>query len=190
MGTQIKRGEKNYCKITRKNIQRSMMSLLCGVMRRSQLSLRQFSVITCVHSRAPSPPLQELKITFSSSSGPGGQNVNKVATKVDIRFHVGKSSWLNPAEKQLVSEKLSNHINKEGILVVKSDKTRSQALNQEDALRKLSEMISSALRPPEPRFTEEELERIKKGKARANKERLNNKKLRGDTKRDRGGPPL
>ena len=97
---------------------------------------------------------------------------------------------MNPAEKQLVSEKLSNHINKEGILVVKSDKTRSQALNQEDALRKLSEMISSALRPPEPRFTEEELERIKKGKVRANKERLNNKKLRGDTKRDRGGPPL
>ena len=97
---------------------------------------------------------------------------------------------MNPAEKQLVSEKLSNHINKEGILVVKSEKTRSQALNQEDALRKLSEMISSALRPPEPRFTEEELERIKKGKARANKERLNNKKLRSDTKRDRGGPPL
>ena len=87
-----------------------------------------------------------------------------------------------------MSEKLSNHINKEGFLVVKSDKTRSQAANQEDALMKMSEMISLAVRPPEPRFTEEELERIKKGKARANKERLNNKKFRGDTKRDRGGP--
>ena len=87
-----------------------------------------------------------------------------------------------------MSEKLSNHINKEGFLVVKSDKTRSQAANQEDALRKMGEMISSAVRPPEPRFTEEELARIKKGKVRANKERLNNKKFRGDTKRDRGGP--
>ena len=97
---------------------------------------------------------------------------------------------MSPAEKELVSEKLSNHINKEGFMVVKSDKTRSQALNQEDAVRKLTEMITSALRPPEPRFTEEELERIKKGKVRANRERLNNKKFRGDTKRDRGGPPL
>ena len=87
-----------------------------------------------------------------------------------------------------MSEKLSNHINKEGFLVVKSDKTRSQAANQDDALKKMGEMISLAVRPPEPRFTEEELERIKKGKARANKERLNSKKFRGDTKRDRGGP--
>ena len=87
-----------------------------------------------------------------------------------------------------MSEKLSNHINKEGFLVVKSDKTRSQAANQEDALRKMGEMINLAVRPPEPRFTEAELERIKKGKVRANKERLNNKKFRGDTKRDRGGP--
>ena len=106
------------------------------------------------------------------------------------RFHVGKSSWLKPDEKELVAEKLSNYINKEGYMVVKSDKTRSQAFNQEDAVRKMSEMISSALRPPEPRFTEEELTRIRKGKLRANKERLNNKKVRGDTKRDRGGPQL
>ena len=106
------------------------------------------------------------------------------------RFHIGKSSWLKSDEKELVSEKLSNHINKEGFLVVKSDKTRSQAANQEDAIRKMSEMISTALKPPEPRFTEEELERIKKGKVKANRERLNNKKFRGDTKRDRGGPSL
>ena len=60
------------------------MSLLCGLLRRSQI--RQLSLSGSDWSRAPSSvPLQELKITFSSSSGPGGQNVNKVATKVDIR---------------------------------------------------------------------------------------------------------
>ena len=63
------------------------MSLLCGLVRRSQLNIRQLSLAGCDWSRAASSsvPLQELKITFSASSGPGGQNVNKVATKVDIR---------------------------------------------------------------------------------------------------------
>ena len=138
--------------------------------------VRQLWVTFCVakspsSSSSPAPPVEELKITYSSSSGPGGQNVNKVATKVDIRycsviflsvlsfihprvsslsrrmsfhiniflprFHVAKSDWLGQAEKELVMDKLSNYITKDGFMVVKSDKTRSQVLNQEDAVRKL-----------------------------------------------------
>ena len=109
---------------------------------------------------------------------------------IHSRFHVGNSNWLSQAEKELVMCNLSNYITKDGFMVVKSEKTRSQAINQEDAVRKLSDLISAALRPPEPKFSEEELERIKRGKVKANKERLRDKKWRGYTKRDRGGPGL
>ena len=85
-------------------------------------------------------------------------------------------------------DKLSNYITKDGFMVVKSDKTRSQVLNQEDAVRKLSDLISTALKPPEPRHSQEEQEQIRRGKVRANKERLKGKKIRGDTKRERRGP--
>jgi len=133
-------------------------------------------------------PIKDVKITFSTSSGPGGQNVNKVATKVDIRVHVDSVSWLSKEEKYKVSEKLKTFINKDGWLVLKSDKTRSQTLNQEDAMEKLKKYISLALEPPKPMFTDEELEKIRKGKVKANKERLKNKKYRGETKQNRGGP--
>lgn len=72
--------------------------------------------------------------------------------------------------------------------MTKSEKTRSQSLNQEDALQKLRENIHFALEPPMPVFTEEELKKIRKGKVKANKERLKNKQHRGDTKQSRGGP--
>merc|ERR1712066_835088 len=75
---------------------------------------RHLSVSACHHNPgSPSPPPQELKITFSSSSGPGGQNVNKLATKVDLRFHIGNSNWLSSEEKEIVLEKLSNYITKD-----------------------------------------------------------------------------
>jgi len=133
-------------------------------------------------------PVNELKITYSSSSGPGGQNVNKLATKVDVRLHLDTSEWLSDQEKVVVKEKLSNIITKDGWILVKSDKTRSQSANESDAIEKLSNIIEEALKPPEPKFTEEELKKIKKGKIKANKERLKNKMLRSDTKRDRRGP--
>ena len=185
----------------------SLFSDLCRKCVVPHQSFRQLS-LTLPHlkSRPSSPPSQELKITFSSSSGPGGQNVNKLATKVDLRynlvsqslsgsafyfrFHIGNSNWLSPEEKEIVQEKLSNYITKDGFMVVKSDKTRSQTSNQEDAVRKLSDLISNALKPPEPKYSEEELERMRRGKIKANKERLKGKKFRGDTKRDRGGPGL
>ena len=135
-------------------------------------------------------PVNELKITYSSSSGPGGQNVNKLATKVDLRFHLDTSEWLNDQEKKTLKEKLRNMITKDGWILVKSDKTRSQSANESDAIEKLSNIIEEALKPPEPKFTEEELKRIRKGKIKANKERLKSKMLRCDTKRDRRGPEI
>ena len=89
-----------------------------------------------------------------------------------------------------MKEKLKSIVTKDGWILVKSDKTRSQSLNQKDAIEKMNNLVNEALKPPEPKFSEEELLRMKRGKAKANKERLKDKKLRGDTKRDRRGPPL
>jgi len=147
-----------------------------------------FFATSCLNPSKYTIPVNELKITYSSSSGPGGQNVNKLATKVDVRLHLDTSEWLSDQEKVLLKEKLSNLITKDGWILVKSDKTRSQSANESDAIEKLSNIIEEALKPPEPKFTEEELKKIKKGKIKANKERLKNKMLRSDTKRDRRGP--
>ena len=89
-----------------------------------------------------------------------------------------------------ILEKMKSSLTKDGWLVVKSDKTRSQSLNQADALEKLRNIILCALQPSKPVFSDEELEKMRKGKLKANRERLKNKKHRGDTKQSRGGPSL
>ena len=87
-------------------------------------------------------------------------------------------------------EKLSNIITKDGWILVKSDKTRSRSMNQTDAIEKLTNIVNNALKPPEPKFSEEELLKMRKGKVKANKERLKRKQFRSDTKSSRGGPGL
>ena len=113
--------------------------------------------------------LQELSITYSSSSGPGGQNVNKTSTKVDIRFHMESANWLTSEVKAVLSEKMASDLTKDGWIVVKSDRTRSQSLNQADALEKLRGSIREALQPPKPKFTAEQEESIRKGKIKASR---------------------
>ena len=63
-------------------------------------------------------PKEQLKISFSRSSGPGGQNVNKVNSKVDIRFDLEFSNWLTVETKQRLKELYSHHMNKEGEFIV------------------------------------------------------------------------
>ena len=87
-------------------------------------------------------------------------------------------------------EKLTNIITKDGWILVKSDKTRSRSMNETDAIEKLTNIVNNALKPPEPKFSEEELLKIRKGKVKANKERLKRKQFRSDTKSSRGGPGL
>jgi len=133
-------------------------------------------------------PIKELSITYSGSSGPGGQNVNKTSTKVDIRFHMESASWLTPEVKAVLVEKMGSDLTKDGWIVVKSDRTRSQSLNQADALEKLRGSIREALQPPKPKFTAEQEESIRKGKIKASRERLHSKRVRSDTKEGRRGP--
>merc|ERR1712226_948044 len=101
------------------------------------------------------------------------------------RFHLASASWLTAPVKEKLMEKLGSELTKDGWLVVKSDRTRSQSLNQADALEKLRTNIREALRPPKPTFTALEEEKIRKGKLKASRERLHTKRERSTTKGSR-----
>lgn len=88
----------------------------------------------------------------SRSSGPGGQNVNKVSTRIELRFNIPGSSVLSETEKQLISEKLRNRITSEGDLLIVSQSGRSQLINKEKALEKFYQLLSEALTPRKKRI--------------------------------------
>lgn len=89
----------------------------------------------------------EFQFLTSRSSGPGGQNVNKVNSKVELRFDIQNSSLLTDDQKEILLAKLSTKITSEGILSVVSQRDRSQLSNKEDAIEKFYLLISKALKP-------------------------------------------
>lgn len=89
----------------------------------------------------------ELRFSASRSSGPGGQNVNKVSTKMELRFLVAASMLLSDAEKEMVLSRLATRINAAGELVLVSQSERSQQQNKDKVTEKFYTMITSALRP-------------------------------------------
>ncbi len=87
----------------------------------------------------------ELHLSASRSSGPGGQHVNKVSTRMELRFHVPGSLLLTDAEKELILEKLANRINSAGELILVSQTERSQVKNREKVIEKFYTLITRAL---------------------------------------------
>lgn len=85
------------------------------------------------------------------SSGAGGQNVNKVNTKVELRFHVESSPLLTDDEKNIISHKLANYITADGFLVIRSQKERSQLMNKEITIEKFYTLLRKALTPRKKR---------------------------------------
>lgn len=96
-------------------------------------------------------PESELNITFARSSGAGGQNVNKVSSKVIIHWPIGKSQVLNWEQKNIIRTKLVNRINNEDELVIMSEEERSQLQNRESAIARLQELVAQALHVPKKR---------------------------------------
>jgi ribosome-associated protein len=97
-------------------------------------------------------PEDELHFDASRSGGPGGQNVNKVSSRVTLTFDVNASAALSGDQKGTVMQKLAGRINKEGVLRVISQRTRSQELNRADATERFSELIREALTPQRRRI--------------------------------------
>ncbi len=92
-------------------------------------------------------PDEEIRFTFSRSSGPGGQNVNKVNTKATLRFDINSTKGLTPEQKKVLKRRLNNRISQNGVLTVSSDRFRSQRANREEALRRFVELLNQALKP-------------------------------------------
>ena len=94
----------------------------------------------------------EFVFQASRSSGPGGQNVNKVSSKVELRFNIASSALLTDDEKIIIGEKLINKINKLGELVLIAQTDRSQLKNKEKVIEKFYLLLEKALTPQKKRF--------------------------------------
>ena len=123
-------------------------------------------------------PENEVTFTASRSGGPGGQNVNKVSSRVTLSFDVASSASISGDQKDQIYRKLATRINKDGVLRVVSQRTRSQDMNRADALERFSELLRQALTRERPRIKT----RIP---AAASRRRIEEKKKRTLIKRTR-----
>ena len=115
-------------------------------------------------------PLDELRFTASLSSGPGGQNVNRVHTRITLWFDVVNSPSLSEDQKALILRRLASRVSKEGVLRVVSQETRSQAANREAASERFAELLRTALQQ-EPARRKTRVGRMAKLKRLAEKRR-------------------
>jgi ribosome-associated protein len=118
----------------------------------------------------------ELSFSTSRSSGPGGQSVNKVNSKVTLHFNVSASQVLSENEKEIIHKKLSNYINQEGELLISSQENRSQLDNKEAVQRKFEQLLIRAFTIRKPR------KKTKPTKASKQK-RIDQKKKAGEKKK-------
>ena len=120
----------------------------------------------------------ELQYKAVRSSGAGGQNVNKVSTKIQIQFAVETSAGLSADEKATLAEKLANRLTKDGFLIIECDETRSQLKNKELATQRLFLLLENALKKTKKRIAT----KIPKAVI---KKRLENKKRNAEKKQNR-----
>jgi ribosome-associated protein len=126
-------------------------------------------------------PENELRFTFSTSGGPGGQHANRAATRAELEWNVAESRVLGPRQRDLIMSRLRRRIDSSGVLRLASDRYRSQYRNRQDACRRLATLVAEALRPA--------TKRIDTAPTRASKERrLQAKRRRGEIKRARRPP--
>tara|TARA_B100000029_G_C17164446_1_gene810871 strand:+ start:275 stop:694 length:420 start_codon:yes stop_codon:yes gene_type:complete len=131
-------------------------------------------------SRSLRIPESELGLEYSRSTGPGGQNVNKLETRVTILFDVDGSPSLSSVQRARIREKLATRITKAGMLRVTSQRHRTQAANRNAAMERFVDLLREATRPARKR-------KPTKPTRASNQRRLDSKKKRGESKRGRSG---
>lgn len=124
-------------------------------------------------------PFNELKFSYSRSSGAGGQNVNKVNSKATLEWAIDQSSAISIDVKTRFKQRFGNLINNEGMVIISSQESRSQNMNQDTCIRKLHRMIEEVLHPPKMR-------KKTKPKYSAVLKRLNGKRVESVKKKLRG----
>lgn len=142
------------------------------------------------HEKLRRLSLSDVDVKYSRSSGSGGQNVNKVSTKAEIRFNINKASetWLPTNIIVQLNKNEKWRINNDNVLIVTSTKHRTQRSNKQDAMEKLQAMIDEAYinSLPKKEPTIEKIKHIEKLKKKENSKRLLTKKMKGMKKQSRG----
>lgn len=127
-------------------------------------------------------PDDELEYRFVLASGPGGQNVNKVATAVQLRFDAARSPSLSEPVRARLRELAGTRMTKDGVVVITAKRFRTQERNRQDARERLLDLLRRAARPPKPR------RKTRPPKA-ARERRLQAKRAKGEKKQLRRSPP-
>lgn len=124
---------------------------------------------------------KELSFSASRSDGPGGQNVNKVNSKVTLKFDVAQSEVLSQEEKDVIFKKLASRLTKEGVLVLTAQDSRSQLQNKEAVILKLEKLLEKA-------FEKKKVRRATKPSKGSIQDRINKKKQLSEKKKWRQKP--
>uniref|UniRef100_U3IF54 Large ribosomal subunit protein mL62 n=1 Tax=Anas platyrhynchos platyrhynchos TaxID=8840 RepID=U3IF54_ANAPP len=135
-------------------------------------------------SRRCSSLPDRLTVSYSRSSGPGGQNVNKVNTKAEVRFHLASADWIPEAVRQKMASMHKNKINRAGELIVNSEESRYQMRNLAICLEKIRVMVTEATEKPKVMSKETAQELIARVE-KMNRERLRQKKIHSNIKQSR-----
>lgn len=124
---------------------------------------------------------REIRESFVRSSGPGGQNVNKVSTTVQLRFHIARSTCLSEEVKERLTRLAGKRVTGEGVLIIEAGRFRTQERNRQDARQRLADLVARASKRPRPR-------RRTRPTAASKERRLEAKHRRSAAKRGRHVP--
>ena len=132
-----------------------------------------------VISRSVAIPLAEFSVDYVRSGGPGGQNVNKVASKAQVRWPAVASPSLPPELKQRFLDRYGSRLTTEGELLLSGSRFRDQKRNFDDCLERLRQMVLEVLIPPKPRKATKPTKASKRRRVETKRQRSTTKRLRG-----------